>query len=70
MLETFPLCLSPRRNPPTVEGVRKIFCFLMLTAFSAVAWSNVPVTVTPVNARHGMVVAAHPQAVEAGVSVL
>lgn len=48
----------------------KVFCFLILTAFSAVAWANVPVTVTPVNARHGMVVAAHPQAVEAGVAVL
>jgi len=30
----------------------------------------VPVAVTPVTASHGMVVAAHPQAVEAGLSVL
>ena len=63
-------CLSPRNNPSTVPGVSKVFCFLIVTAFSAVMWANVPVTVTPVTAKHGMVVAAHPQAVEAGVSVL
>jgi gamma-glutamyltranspeptidase/glutathione hydrolase len=34
------------------------------------AWAEIPVAVIPVTAQHGMVVAAHPQAVEAGVAVL
>lgn len=41
--------------------------FVLLLAPSLVA---VPVKVEPVTGRHGMVVAAHPQAVEAGVAVL
>ena len=36
---------------------------------AGVAWAT-PVTVEPVVARHGVVVAAHPQAAEAGLSVL
>jgi gamma-glutamyltranspeptidase / glutathione hydrolase len=36
----------------------------------SVVAADVPVTVTPVTAKHGMVVAGHPQAVEAGVAVL
>ena len=32
--------------------------------------AEIPVKVTPVTARHGMVVAAHPQAAEAGVAIL
>ena len=41
--------------------------FLLAAALVARA---VPVAVTPVTARSGMVVAAHPQAVEAGLAVL
>ncbi len=33
-------------------------------------WAAVPVTVTPVAGRHGMVVAGHPQATQAGVATL
>src|SRR5688572_4481474 len=36
----------------------------------AVGARAVPVAITPVTAKHGMVVAAHPQAVEAGVAIL
>jgi len=48
--------------------MRKFFCFLGFAAF-AIARAT-PVTVTPVTAPHGMVVAAHPQAAAAGVAVL
>ena len=41
--------------------------FLFIVSF---ARAGVPVTITPVTAPHGMVVAAHPQAAEAGVAVL
>src|SRR5215217_7390668 len=41
-------------------------CFLEVSAPAA----SVPVTVQPVTARHGMVVAAHPQAAEAGLAIL
>lgn len=44
------------------------FVFLLLVATALVR--AVPVAVTPVTARNGMVVAAHPQAVEAGLAVL
>jgi len=42
---------------------------VVLPLSSSVA-APTPVTVTPVTAKHGMVVAAHPQAAEAGVAVL
>jgi gamma-glutamyltranspeptidase/glutathione hydrolase len=44
------------------------FLFIALS-LGAVAAAT-PVTITPVTAQHGMVVAAHPQAAEAGLSVL
>lgn len=50
--------------------MRTIFSLLIYAAAGVAAWANVPVTLVPVHAPHGMVVAAHPQAVEAGVSVL
>jgi gamma-glutamyltranspeptidase/glutathione hydrolase len=43
------------------------FLFSLAAALAVVA---TPVVVTPVTARHGMVVAGHPQAAAAGVSVL
>src|ERR1044071_7942529 len=42
------------------------FCFAAMSALA----DSVPVTVHAVRARHGMVVAAHPQAAEAGVAIL
>lgn len=44
--------------------------FLLAFTFALSVASATPVTVTPVTAKHGMVVAAHPQAAEAGLSVL
>ena len=44
--------------------------FFAIVATGIAAAADVPVKVTPVTAKHGMVVAAHPQAVEAGVAVL
>jgi gamma-glutamyltranspeptidase/glutathione hydrolase len=46
--------------------MRSVILLLLLV----VSVRAVPVAVTPVTARNGMVVAAHPQAVEAGVAVL
>ncbi len=43
---------------------------LVFVAFLSVAVAATPVTVTPVTARQGMVVAAHPQATEAGLAIL
>ena len=45
---------------------------LVVTFLGAASLScaSVPVTVTPVTARHGMVVAGHPQATQAGVETL
>ena len=55
--------------------MRRPFPFLitlvsLVCAVATFAPAAVPVDVAPVTARHGMVVAAHPQAVEAGVAVL
>ncbi len=44
--------------------------FLAFTFALASTVAATPVTLTPVTARHGMVVAAHPQAAEAGLAVL
>jgi gamma-glutamyltranspeptidase/glutathione hydrolase len=44
--------------------------WVILLLLSVVLVRAVPVALTPVTARQGMVVAAHPQAVEAGVAVL
>ncbi len=43
---------------------------LLFLCVACFAWAEVPVTVTPVTASHGMVVVAHPQAAEAGVAIL
>lgn len=43
---------------------------LVLTLLVRSVVAGVPVTVTPVVARHGMVVAGHPEATQAGVAVL
>ncbi|MSU50534.1 MAG: gamma-glutamyltransferase [Opitutus sp.] len=48
----------------------KIFLPIFLVVVAALARAGVPVTVIPVTAKNGMVVAAHPQAAEAGVAVL
>jgi gamma-glutamyltranspeptidase/glutathione hydrolase len=50
--------------------VRTFYSLLVFVTACAVGRANVPVVVTPVTAKHGMVVAAHPQAVEAGLAVL
>ena len=42
---------------------------LLFLAFVSIALAT-PVTITPVTAKHGMVVAAHPQAAAAGLAVL
>ncbi len=44
--------------------------FVVFASFALVELVATPVTVLPVTAKHGMVVAAHPEAVEAGVAVL
>jgi gamma-glutamyltranspeptidase/glutathione hydrolase len=49
--------------------VRKITWFLFVVVI-ATGRADVPVKVVPVTAAHGMVVAAHPQAAEAGIAVL
>ncbi len=43
---------------------------VLLLLCSVLVRAGTPVTITPVTARNGMVVAAHPQAVAAGVAVL
>lgn len=43
---------------------------VLFLALAVSAPAAVPVKIEPVTAKHGMVVAAHPQAVEAGVAVL
>ena len=50
--------------------VFRLFLLIGLTLFAAARAQPLPVTVTPVIARHGMVVAGHPQAAEAGRKVL
>lgn len=54
----------------TVIPVRTFVVFFVALALSWQLRAEVPVTVTPVTARHGVVVAAHPQAAEAGLAVL
>ena len=45
-------------------------CVIYLAVALVPLCSAVPVTITPVTAKHGMVVAAHPQAAEAGLAIL
>lgn len=47
-----------------------VFSLLLAVSFFATALAATPVRVESVTAQHGMVVAAHPQAAEAGVAVL
>ena len=61
--QTLPCPLCTR-----VRIVVSLFVVLCLGLEGLVA--GVPVTVTPVTARHGMVVAGHPEATAAGVAVL
>lgn len=49
------------------KSLPSVLLFALAVGFAAAA---TPVTITPVTARHGMVVAAHPQAAAAGLSVL
>jgi gamma-glutamyltranspeptidase/glutathione hydrolase len=52
--------------------MRRLRPLLILTSLIAASLlaAGTPVTVTPVTAQHGMVVAGHPEATQAGVSVL
>ena len=52
----------------TLRGPTLLVLALLVLVRSVAA--GVPVTVTPVTARHGMVVAGHPEATQAGVAVL
>lgn len=49
---------------------KHLFSSLVFALSLGYATASTPVTVTPVTGKHGMVVAAHPQAAEAGLSVL
>jgi gamma-glutamyltranspeptidase/glutathione hydrolase len=66
--------MAPDRQTCKFSAMRtlRIHSVLLLTLLVLVRFvvAGVPVTVTPVVARHGMVVAGHPQATEAGVAVL
>ena len=50
--------------------MRRLALLVSAAAFVLSAHAQVPVTVTPVSAPHGMVVAAHPQAAAIGVELL
>ena len=49
---------------------RSLTVALVFTLLGVIAWANVPVSVEVVKAAHGMVVAGHPQAAQAGVDIL
>lgn len=49
--------------------MRRLFALCFISLFTPLAWAT-PVTVVPVTAKHGMVVAAHPQAAAIGAEVL
>ena len=49
---------------------KNFFAFLFFALSLGDATAAAPVTIMPVKGQHGMVVAAHPQAAEAGLSVL
>ena len=52
-------------------GWRRSLTVALVFAFlGVIAWANVPVSVEVVKAAHGMVVAGHPQAAQAGVDIL
>ena len=55
----------------SLSGWRRSFTVaLVFTLLGVIAWANVPVSVEVVKAAHGMVVAGHPQAAQAGVDIL
>src|SRR4051812_29745482 len=62
--------LSASVSSLTITIVRKLVSFFLTAVVAVAANAGVPVTISPVVAKHGMVVAAHPQSVEAGVAVL
>ena len=49
---------------------RSLTVALVFILLGVIAWANVPVSVEVVKAAHGMVVAGHPQAAQAGVDIL
>lgn len=49
---------------------RSLTVALVFSFLGVIAWANVPVSVEVVKAAHGMVVAGHPQAAQAGVDIL
>src|SRR6185312_7323348 len=63
------ICRQRRRLSPMNFLRRSLLSVGVLLVFATVAWA-VPVPVSPVLARRGVVVAGHPQAAEAGVNVL
>jgi len=65
--------ILPACRPPCFHHARqtvRAIVSLIVLSFLPVAPAATPVTVTPATARQGMVVAAHPQAAEAGLAVL
>lgn len=49
---------------------RRVVFFVLILTWTVALHGAVPVTITPVTAQHGIVVAGHPQAAEAGLAVL
>jgi gamma-glutamyltranspeptidase/glutathione hydrolase len=65
--------LAPQRRERSFSFMRRPVALLIVVWFLAkdvVLAADVPVTVMPVTVKHAMVVAAHPQAAEAGVAIL
>ena len=62
--------LAPLQTTGEMLRAMNRLVVLLFVAFLASAARSTPVTVTPVSAEHGMVVATHPQAAEIGVAVL
>lgn len=62
------LALAPA--PGKFGAMRKFAVLILSLGWVASGFTAVPVTVVPVTARHGMVVAGHPQASAAGLAVL
>lgn len=66
--------MAPGRQSCNFSAMRSLrvpaWSILTLLVLVRSVVADVPVTVTPVVARHGMVVAGHPEATQAGVAVL
>ncbi|MEQ1771990.1 MAG: gamma-glutamyltransferase, partial [Devosia sp.] len=69
MTTRFRLAPAPRIFEITFR-MKRFSRVVIFLAFAASVEAETPVRLVPVTASHGMVVAAHPQAAEAGVSVL